>query len=125
MEKNFSLEVVGWNLETARSLGGLIGYMGAIPMKWMNKFFGKADNPNNGKTSHEWYIWLKENGIRKACFNIYDYNGEKWHIGGNDVARGSWKEFVETVQKHMSKYCSNSNEIEFLSDEEMCKKLGY
>jgi len=68
-------------------LGSYLGEIPSCPVETLTKLFGKPSTWDYDKVEHEWTVSYQEDGKELQCFTIYDYKGDRWHIGGEATHR--------------------------------------
>jgi len=83
--------------------GSLLGEVPSYPVNVLIKLFGKPEDGGD-KVQYEWVVSYQEDGKELQLFRIYDYYGDRWHIGGeathwvNGYAKNKYLEgFIETL----------------------------
>ena len=80
-----------------------IGETPAYGIKELKKRFGQPSRRVCEKVDYKWTVALKEGEKELAVFTIYDYYGERWHIGGDDESLYYIEAFTEVLEQMMGK----------------------
>lgn len=102
-----SLKVMKTIVRSQNQVGGsLLGEIPSCPIKVLTKLFGNPSTWDYDKVEHEWTVSYQEDGKELQLFRIYDYYGDRWHIGGEAThwvkgcAKNKYLEgFIETLTK--------------------------
>jgi hypothetical protein len=87
----------------SRDRAGRIGTLNPeITPNLLTALFGQPDKGDGFKVTQAWYLKKVEGG-REMMFSIYDYRGDRWHVGGDPGA-------VEFLERYIAEYRFNRSQ---------------
>ena len=69
------------------ALGSFLAEIPNYPVNVLIRLFGQPVKNPCEKVQYEWNVSYQEDGQEIFIFRIYDYYGDRWHIGGEATSR--------------------------------------
>ena len=78
---------------------GFIGEVKSYTTGQLTRLFGTPSRHVCDKSDRQWRVALAMDGNEVAIFTIYDWYGERWHIGGDRNSRKYFGQFTATLRE--------------------------
>ncbi len=94
-----------------KQVGGcLLSYLPKYSINVLTQLFGKPEIGPNPKIQHQWTVSFQQNGEEIWAFRIYDYYGDRWHLGGEwtgKIGCSPYNKYVDSFKDTLKEMVKN------------------